>query len=77
MGRTTQEFFIEGEAHEAANYEDVILDPDDQRPPKVEFKSLDKVPHKRSPALVMFTLSLVAGIGVMAWKSSIILRDGS
>jgi hypothetical protein len=77
MGPTTQRFFIEGETHEANNYEDVVLEPDDEPAKKVEFDSFDKVPRKRSPALVLFSLGLVAGIGVVGWKSAGVIRDSS
>ena len=48
LGAMTRQFFLEGEAHEAANYEDVILD-DAVEAPRVEFDSFDKIPRNRSP----------------------------
>src|SRR4029077_13740166 len=61
LGAMTQQFFLEGEAHEAANYEDVILD-DAAETPKVEFDSFDKIPRQRS-GLLLFTLALAVGLG--------------
>ncbi len=77
IGPTTERFFLEGEAHEANNYEDVILDVDDAEPPKVEFKSFDKIPRKRSPILVLFMLAFVGGVGVLGWRSAGVVRESS
>jgi hypothetical protein len=76
LGAMTQQFFLEGEAHEAANYEDVILD-DAAEAPRVEFDSFDKIPRNRSPALLLFTLALAVGLGILGWRSAGLIRESA
>lgn len=72
LGETTMEFFKEGEQHEAAEWTDVLLPPDDEpvKDPKVKFKSFDKIAKRRSStvALLVMTVGLVlaVGLGVIA-----------
>ena len=53
VGTTTQRFFEEGEQHEAADWQDTVLPPDDapESDPETQFDSFDKIPKKRSPAV--------------------------
>lgn len=72
LGETTLEFFKEGEQHEAAEWTDVQLPPDDEpeKDPKIKFKSFDKIAKKRSStvALMVMTVGLAVAvtIGVVA-----------
>lgn len=68
LGETTLEFFKEGEQHEAAEWRDVLLPPDDEpvKDPKVKFKSFDKIAKRRSStvALLVMTVGLVVAVGL-------------
>jgi hypothetical protein len=76
LGAMTQQFFLEGEAHEAANYEDVILD-DAAEAPRVEFDSFDKIPRNRSAGLLLFTLAVAVGLGILGWRSAGLIRESA
>jgi len=66
FGRTTERFFVEGEQHEAQQWQDVNLPPDDEPEPKRRRGSIDKVPRQRGAmvALALFTICLMLGLGV-------------
>jgi hypothetical protein len=72
LGETTLEFFKEGEQHEAAEWTDVQLPPDDEpeKDPKIKFKSFDKIAKKRSSTVVLLVLTVglavAVSIGVVA-----------
>lgn len=64
FGRTTEEFFVEGEQHEATQWEDANLPPDDEPEPKRWRGRVDKVPRQRGAmvALAVFAVCLVLGV---------------
>jgi hypothetical protein len=66
FGRTTQLFFKEGEEHEARQWEDVVLPPDDEPEPKRPRGSVYKIPRQRGAivALAIFAMALVVGVAV-------------
>jgi hypothetical protein len=68
FGRTTERFFVEGEQHEAQQWQDVTLPPDDEPEPKRRGGSIDKVPRQRGAmvALSVFALCLMFGLGAGA-----------
>jgi hypothetical protein len=76
FGRTTERFFVEGEQHEAQQWQDVILPPDDEPEPKRQRGSVDKVPHQRwaTFALAVFVICLFGGVG---FGASALLKTGS
>jgi len=76
FGRTTERFFVEGEQHEAQQWQDVILPPDDEPEPKRRRGSIDKVPRQRGAmvALSLFAICLVVGLGIGA---SELLKTGN
>jgi hypothetical protein len=76
FGQTTERFFVEGEQHEAQQWQDVALPPDDEPEPKRRRGSIDKVPRQRGAmfALAVFAICLVVGLGVGA---SELLKTGN
>ncbi len=66
FGRTTQRFFVEGEQHEAQQWQDVALPPDDEPEPKRQRGRIDKVPRQRGAMLMLalFGICLIVGLGV-------------
>src|SRR5688500_5284707 len=79
VGSTTQRFFEEGEQHEAAQWTDTVLPPDDapETDPDTEFDSFDKIPKKRSPIVTVAAIGACLLIGVAAWTMAFgILRTG-
>ena len=68
FGQTTERFFVEGEQHEAQQWQDVTLPPDDEPEPKRRGGSIDKVPRQRGAvfALSVFALCLMFGLGAGA-----------
>src|SRR4051812_39734323 len=69
VGATTQRFFAEGEQHEAAEWQDTVLPPDDAPDvdPEVQFDSFDKIPKKRSPVMTAAAIGGCLLIGSAAW----------
>lgn len=72
LGKTTLEFFSEGERHEAAGWTDTPLPPDDEpaQDPKIRFKSFDKIAKQRSsivalPVMVI-GLAIAVTVGIVA-----------
>jgi len=59
FGQTTQRFFVEGEEHEAADWNDTVLPPDAD--PRAEFKSFDKIPRRRGTTIAI----VVVGVGLL------------
>ena len=72
FGGTTERFFIEGAQHEAAEWTDTVLPPDDEPEvdPEAQFDSFDKVPRrphiKIAIAAIGFGLLVGIGVGVKA-----------
>ena len=64
FGRTTEDFFLQGEEHETRQWEDIVLPPDDEPEPRRRRGSVDKVPRERSAivALVILAICLVFGV---------------
>ncbi len=72
LGKTTLEFFKEGERQEAAGWTDTPLPPDDEpaHDPKIRFKSFDTIAKKRSslvalPVMVI-GLAIAVAVGIVA-----------
>ncbi|MEO5768102.1 MAG: hypothetical protein ABIS92_07095 [Polyangia bacterium] len=79
VGSTTQRFFAEGEKHEAAEWQDTVLPPDDAPDvdPEVQFDSFDKIPKKRSPVITAAAIGGCLLIGSAAWAMAFgLLRTG-
>jgi len=66
FGRTTQEFFVEGEQHEAADWQDVVLPPDDEPDPSVHSGSFDEIPRRRGATVALVVLAAALGFGIVA-----------
>lgn len=66
FGRTTERFFVEGDEHEARQWQDTILPPDDEPEPRRWRGRIDRVPRQKGAmfALALFAVCLVAGIAV-------------
>lgn len=72
LGETTQEFFREGERHEAAEWTDTQLPPDDEpeKDPAIKFKSFDRIAKRRSSTVALLVMSgglvIAVATGVVA-----------
>lgn len=66
FGRTTERFFAEGERHEAANWQDVVLPPDGEPEPCVRSGSFDEIPRRRSATITLVALAACLTFGIVA-----------
>ncbi|MBC8133655.1 MAG: hypothetical protein H7X95_11795 [Deltaproteobacteria bacterium] len=69
VGATTQRFFDEGEEHEATDWKNALLPPDDvpDSDPEAQFESFDKIPKRRNPILTVVAIGAFLLIGSAAW----------
>lgn len=69
LGAVTQAFFRKGEELEATGFENVPPDDPTLVPPKLGFRSFDRVPRRWTPILLaVFSLAAVT-LGVIEWRS--------
>jgi serine/threonine protein kinase len=67
----TQQFFVEGDRQEAANWENsALVEADGPARDSVTFDSFDRVPKRRTP-LVFAALIVAAGLGIAAWSTGL------
>jgi hypothetical protein len=65
FGRITERFFAEGEQHEAAHWQDVVLPPDDEPEPCVRSGSFDEIPRQRSATITLVVLAACLTFGIV------------
>jgi hypothetical protein len=77
LGAMTGAFFRRGEELEATGFENLPHDDPTIVPPKLGFRSFDRVPRHRAPMLIAFLLLATAAVLVFGWLSSRDLPHGS
>jgi len=75
FGHTTERFFAEGEQHEAANWEDTILPPDDEPEPRPMTGSFDTIPRRRGATVGLVLAAACLG-GVVGLVGSFFIKAG-
>ena len=69
LGSVTQAFFRKGEELEATGFENVPPDDPTLVPPKLGFRSFDRIPRRWAPILIaVFSIAAVA-LGVFEWRA--------
>jgi hypothetical protein len=71
FGRTTENFFLEGQQHEARQWQDTVLPPDDEPEPKRRRGSVDKIPRERSAMVALAILAVALVLGVVTGVSAL------
>src|SRR5688572_32561637 len=69
LGSRTMAFFRKGDELEATGYKALPYDDPSLVPPKLGFRSFDKVPHNRAPLVITVLLIAVAAVGVFGWTA--------
>jgi len=77
LGTMTQAFFRRGEELEATGFENLPHDDPTLVPPKLGFRSFDRVPRHRAPMLIAFLLLATASVLVFGWLAARDLPHGS
>ncbi len=77
LGSMTQAFFRRGEELEATGFENLPHDDPTLVPPKLGFRSFDRVPRHRAPMLIAFLLVATAVVVTFGWLSARDLPHGS
>ena len=77
LGSRTQAFFRKGEELEATGFENLPHDDPTLVPPKLGFRSFDRVPRNRAPMLIAFLLLATAAVIVFGWLSARDVPPGS
>ena len=77
LGSRTQAFFRRGEELEATGFENVPHDDPTLVPPKLGFRSFDRVPRNRAPMLVAFLLLATTAVLVFGWLAARDLPHGT
>ena len=70
LGSRTQAFFRRGEELEAAGFENLPHDDPTLVPPKLGFRSFDRVPRNRAPMLIAFLVLATAAVIVFGWLAA-------
>jgi hypothetical protein len=70
LGSRTQAFFRKGEELEATGFENLPHDDPSLVPPKLGFRTFDRVPRNRAPMLVTLLLLATAAIVAFGWLSA-------
>jgi hypothetical protein len=73
----TQAFFRRGEELEATNFENLPHDDPTLAPPKLGFRSFDRVPRHRAPMLIAFLLLATVAVVAFGWLSAHDLPHGT
>jgi len=69
LGAVTQAFFRKGEELEATGFENVPPDDPTLVPPKLGFRSFDRVPRRWTPILLAVLSIAAVTLGVFEWHS--------
>ncbi len=69
LGAMTLAFFRKGEDLEATQFENLPHDDPALVPPKLGFRSFDRVPRHRGPLLVALLVVVVASLTVVGWST--------
>ena len=69
LGSRTQAFFRRGDELEAAGFENLPHDDPTLVPPKLGFRSFDRVPRNRAPMLIAFLVLATAAVFAFGWLS--------
>jgi len=77
LGTMTQAFFRRGEELEATGFENLPHDDPTIVPPKLGFRSFDRVPRHRAPILIAFLLLATAAVLTFGWLSARDLPHGT
>jgi hypothetical protein len=77
LGTRTQAFFRRGEELEATGFENLPHDDPTLVPPKLGFRSFDRVPRHRAPMLVAFLLLATALVLAFGWLAARDLPHGT
>lgn len=67
LGATTLAFFRKGEDLEATGFENLPHDDPALVPPKLGFRSFDRVPRHRAPLLIAFLVAVSACLVALGW----------
>jgi hypothetical protein len=70
LGTMTVAFFRRGEELEATGFENLPHDDPTLVPPKLGFRSFDKVPRHRAPILIALFLVATAAVLVFGWLAA-------
>jgi hypothetical protein len=77
LGSMTQAFFRRGEELEATGFENLPHDDPTLVPPKLGFRSFDRVPRNRAPMLIAFLVLATAAVVAFGWLSARDLPHGT
>ena len=77
LGSMTQAFFRRGDELEATGFENLPHDDPTLVPPKLGFRSFDRVPRHRAPMLIAFLLLATAAVVTFGWLSARDLPHGT
>lgn len=77
LGSRTQAFFRKGDELEATGFENLPHDDPTLVPPKLGFRSFDRVPRNRAPMLVAFLLLATVAVVAFGWLSARDLPHGT
>ena len=77
LGSMTQAFFRKGDQLEATGFETLPHDDPTLVPPKLGFRSFDRVPRHRAPMLIAFLLLATAAVVAFGWLSARDLPHGT
>jgi hypothetical protein len=77
LGSRTQAFFRRGDELEATGFENLPHDDPTLVPPKLGFRSFDRVPRNRAPMLVAFLLLATTAVLVFGWLAARDLPHGT
>ena len=77
LGSRTQAFFRRGDELEATGFENLPHDDPTLIPPKLGFRSFDRVPRHRAPMLIAFLLLATVAVVAFGWLSARDLPHGS
>ena len=77
LGSRTQAFFRKGEELEATGFESLPHDDPTLVPPKLGFRSFDRVPRNRAPMLIAFLLLATAAVVAFGWLAARDLPHGT
>lgn len=68
LGPTTLAFFRKGDDLEATGFENLPHDDPALVPPKLGFSNFDRVPRRRAPLLIVFSLVVATGLSLFGWN---------
>lgn len=77
LGSMTQAFFRKGDQLEATGFENLPHDDPTLVPPKLGFRTFDRVPRNRAPMLIASLVFATAAVIAFGWLSARDLPHGS